>query len=84
MMGLAMCKDQREPLGAKGGPQLTASKETRPQSYKHKKLDSTNNQNVLESRKEHSLANTLILALGDSKWMTQLKQAVSGLPRTVR
>lgn len=60
----AMCKDWREPLGANSGPQLTASKETGPQSsYNHKDLDSTSNQNELNTRKEHSPVNTLILAL---------------------
>lgn len=56
----ALCQDQKEPLGMKGGPQLTASKEA--QSYSHKELLSINNQNVLESRKEHSPANTLVLS----------------------
>lgn len=84
MMEEATCKDQREPLGGKGGPQLAASKETRPQSYNHKELDYSNNQNVFESSKEHSPANTLILALRDSKQKTQLRQVVSGFPRTVR
>lgn len=82
-----MCKDQRELLGATGRPQLIASKKTKSQSCNHKELDSTNNKNVLESRKEHIPVNTLTLALGDSKWMTELRHAVSPGPpiyRTVR
>lgn len=81
-----MCKDWREPLGANSGPQLTARKETGPQSYNHKDLDSTSNQSELNTRKEHSPVNTLILPFYDSKWKTQVRLAVPGLliHRTMR
>lgn len=61
MIERTLCQNLKEPLGAKSGPQLTAIKEA--QSNNHEKLDSINNQKVLESRKEHSPANTLILFL---------------------
>ena len=60
-----------QPLGANTDPQLTASREWRPQSYNHKELNSANNLKELEREiffqsiqmQEHSPDNTWILAL---------------------
>ena len=43
----ALCQDQKEPLEAKDGPQLTAIKEA--QSYNHKEVDLINNRTCLKA-----------------------------------